>query len=290
MAEFSVPQPQGANPLQKYFRQPKVYVTLPSQGNFYPPGSLTPTENGEYPVFPMTARDELTMKTPDALLNGEATVSLIQSCVPNIKDAWRMPTLDLDAVLIAIRIATYGEMMDVDLKVPKTGEEKSFEVDLRTMLDSLIAGQYNNVVHYDDLKIILRPLTYREFTETSIRTFEEQRIFSIVNDEKMPEEDKLAAFNKSFKKLTEMTVGTMEKSIAAVEIGEDTVTDRNHIQEFVANADKNLFKTISDHLDKQREQFEIKPLTVDATEEEIAAGVPETYQVPITFDQTNFFG
>ena len=31
--------------------------------------------------------DEITFKTPDALLNGQATVDVIQSCIPNIKDA-----------------------------------------------------------------------------------------------------------------------------------------------------------------------------------------------------------
>jgi len=30
----------GANPLQKYFRQPKIYIKLPSGGQFYPEGAL----------------------------------------------------------------------------------------------------------------------------------------------------------------------------------------------------------------------------------------------------------
>ena len=28
------------NPLRKYFRQPKVYLNLPSRGIFYPPGAI----------------------------------------------------------------------------------------------------------------------------------------------------------------------------------------------------------------------------------------------------------
>ena len=281
---------QGSNPLQKYFRQPKIYVSLPSSGEFYPQGVLDKTENNEYPVYAMTAKDELTMKTPDALLNGEATVSVIESCMPNIKDGWKIPSLDLDAILIAIRIATYGEMMDLHIKVPVTGEEKTFQTDLRVMLDSLNAAEYNNVVELDGMKVILRPLTYREFTELSIKTFEEQRIFSIVNDDDMPEEEKLLAFNRSFTKLTDMTVGTLKASIAAVQFEDQTVTNKEHISEFVDNADKDLFKKVTDHLETQKESFSIKPMVVDATEEEIEAGVPETYEIPITFDQTNFFG
>ena len=288
MAEFNQPN-TGSNPLQKYFRQPKIYVSLPSSGEFYPPGAIAKTETGEYPVYAMTAKDELTMKTPDALLNGEATVQVIQSCFPNVKNAWEVPSLDLDAMLIAIRIATYGEMMDLNIKVPVTGEEKTFQVDLRTMLDHLNSAEYVNVVDHDGMRVILKPLTYREFTKTSIKTFEEQRIFSIVNDEDMPEEEKLLAFNKSFNKLTDVTVDTLKASIAAIQFEDQTVTNRDHINEFVDNSDKTLFKKVTDHLEEQKEKFSIKPMIVDATEEEIAAGVPETYSIPITFDQTNFF-
>ena len=79
------------NPLRQYFRQPAIYVRLPSAGQFYPPGALTIPANGEIPVLPMTAIDEITYRTPDALFNGSAVVSVIQSCVPSIKDAWQMP-------------------------------------------------------------------------------------------------------------------------------------------------------------------------------------------------------
>jgi hypothetical protein len=87
-----------------------------------------------------------------------------------------------------------------------------------------------------------------------------------------------------------MTVGTLKASIAAIQIDDQTVTNKEHINEFVDNADKDLFKKVTDHLESQKEKFSIKPMVVDATEEEIEAGVPETYQIPITFDQTNFFG
>ena len=140
----SLAQVSEQNPLKKYFRQPKVYITLPSKGRFYNPDSIDMPESQELPVFAMTARDELTMQTPDALLNGQATVDLIKSCMPNILDPWQMPSIDLDASLIAIRIATYGEEMDITTKEPGTGEEKSFAVDLRQLLNKLVTVEYDN--------------------------------------------------------------------------------------------------------------------------------------------------
>ena len=34
----------------------------------------------------------------------------------------------------------------------------------------------------------------------------------------------------------------------------------------------------------------MKPIKVKATEEQIKKGVPATFEVPITFDNSNFFG
>tara|TARA_B110000881_G_C18586333_1_gene525028 strand:+ start:1567 stop:2421 length:855 start_codon:yes stop_codon:yes gene_type:complete len=280
---------KNTNPLQKYFRQPKIYLSLPSNGKYYPAGSLEISENGEYPVFPMTARDEIMIKTPDALLNGQATASVITSCIPAIKDPFNMPSMDLDACLIAIRIATYGEMMEVSIKVPVTGEDKDFDLDLRIMLDQFSNVDYNSAIQLDGMIVNLRPLTYGEFTETSRKTFDEQRIFNVINDADMAEGDKLATFTESFKKLTDLTILTLEKSIASIEVGDDVVTDQAHIKEFIANTDKGLFESVTNHIEEQRTKFQVKPLVVDATPEEIEAGVPETYEVPVTFDQSSFF-
>jgi hypothetical protein len=106
----------------------------------------------------------------------------------------------------------------------------------------------------------------------------------------MPEEEKLLAFNRSFTKLTDITVGSLKASIAAIQFDDQTVTDKVHIAEFVDNSDKDLFRKVTDHLEAQKGKFSIKPMVVDATQEEIAAGVPVSYKIPITFDQTNFFG
>lgn len=280
---------QAANPLSKYFRQPKLYVTLPSGGRFYPQGAIEMTETGEFPIYSMTAKDELTMKTPDALLNGQATVEVIKSCVPNIKDPWSMPSLDLDALLIAIRLATYGEDMQLTIKTPVTGEEKNMSVDLRQLLDNFANIEFSSVAKFDDMIVNIRPLTYREFTKGALKTFEQQRIFNIVNDDATSDEDKLQAFTNSFAKLTELTVDMMTNHIESIDIDDQHVSNRAHIDEFVKNSDKGFFQFIKDHIESQKEKFTIKPLIAQATPEEIALGVPKTYEVPIAFDQSNFF-
>ena len=280
---------QSPNPLKKYFRQPKVYITLPSKGQFYPQGSIDYPENGELPVYAMTAKDELIMKTPDALLNGQATVDVVQSCVPNIKDAWKMPAIDLDAVLVAIRVATYGEELEITSRVPKIGDERTYAVDLRKILNKLVTVEYNDTVKLQDMIVKIRPLTYREFTATSIKTFEEQRIFKIVNDESIPDEEKLLKFNESFKKLTNITIDTLNYCIDKIVVDDNEVTNRQHIKEFIDNADKNFYTFITEHLNEERKKFQIEPLKVASSDEDVERGAPKEFEIPITFDQSNFF-
>ena len=279
------------NPLHKYFRQPKIYIRLPSSGNFYPPGVLEKTESGEYPVYSMTAKDEIVMKTPDALMNGQATVDIIQSCMPNIKDAWKIPSIDLDAVLVAIRIATYGEMLDVNTVVPGLNEEKTYETDLRLILDKLVNATFDPICKInDELEVRLRPLNYQEFTRNSTRSLEEQRIIQIVNDQKLDDNDKLEKFAISFRKLTEITISMVTSGIEQVITPDGIVTDQKFIQEFVDNADKEILKTIIAHLDQQKKKFNIEPFRVQSTPEEIEAGALPEFEVPITLDSSNFFG
>lgn len=279
----------NTNPLQKYYRQPKVYVSLPSKGQYWADGSLDLPESGEVPVFAMTAKDELMMKTPDALINGQATVELLQSCIPAIKDAWKTPSVDLDALLIAIRIATYGETMDVTSMTPVISEEKTYSLNLVTLLDAFQGEVFNDVVHSNDLSFKLRPLTYREMTDTTNETFEEQRIFQAVNNNDLPEMEKLELFRASFEKLTHLTVKTLERSIVSIVAGEEEVTNPLLIAEFIANTEKTIYETVSNHIEEQKEKFKIKPMLVDATPEEIERGVPATYEIPVIFDPSNFF-
>lgn len=278
------------NPLKKYFRQPKIYIKLPSQGKFYPPGAVEISDSGEIPVFAMTAKDELLMRTPDALINGEATVELIKSCIPAIKDPWKMPNIDTDAVLVAIRLASYGEKMEINTKVPVTGEERAFEVDLRMVLDQISGFEFDTYIQIDDaFSLEIKPLTYKEFTDNAQKTFEEQRIFRVVNDDTIPDDRKLAAFSQSFKRLTNLTIDLVLNSIVAIDTPDGKVTDKRHIKEFFENAEKSYFEKVLKHLETIKEKTTVKPLKVRSTPEDIEAGAPEEYEIPITFDQSNFF-
>ncbi len=280
---------QNVNPLKKYYRQPKQFVKLPSGYKFYSEGSIQVPESGEVAVYPMTAKDELLLKTPDALLNGEATVSVIQSCIPSIKNAWEMPSIDCDAALMTIRMATYGTSMTVAIKVPGTSIEKDLVLNLQDSLSSILSAQYNDTFFYQNMEVKTKPLTYKEFTHSAIQTFEQQRIQKIVDDTEMNDEEKIAQFQKTFKKLTNLSIGMVANTIASITVDGETVSDIKQIAEFLDNTDKQFFSSIMEHLEKNREAFQLKPQKATSTEEEIKNGAPAEYTIPIAFDSANFF-
>ena len=271
------------NPLAGYFRQPKIYIRLPSQGKFYADGSLDISDNGEYPVYAMTAKDELMFKTPDALLSGQSTVEVIRSCIPAITDPCQMPSIDLDTALIAIRIATYGENMEISTVCPSCETDNSYEMNLVEWLTSISKFNYQETLPVEQLILHLRPYSYQEITKTNLKSFEQQRIFNVINDDNLSDEQKVEMFGKSFVKLTQLTVDIIAGCIRQIDTPEGSVSDQQMIKEFIDNSPKEVFDSISKHVSSMKDKIELKPLNAKCS------NCSHEFIVPITIDQSNFF-
>lgn len=271
------------NPLAGWYRQPKLYVRLPSKGKFYPQAALDRSANEEYAVYAMTAKDELMFKTPDALLTGQSTVEIIKSCVPAILDPWVMPSIDLDFLLVAIRIATYGDTMEIGCSCPHCKAENSYEFPLTQWIENVSSFVYEDVIVIDPLQITIRPYTYREMTKLSIKGLEQQKIFSIINDEDMSDETKLEKFGESFVKITELTIDVIAECIIEIVTPNGTSTDKDQIKEFINNSSKDIFDKISKHVTAIKDKLDIKATNVQCGE------CTKSFELPITMDQSNFF-
>jgi hypothetical protein len=231
----------------------------------------------------MTAKDELMFKTPDALMNGQATVEVIKSCIPAIKNPWAMPSIDVDACLIAIRIATYGQEMDISADCPECSEENDYSFDLVNYLTHLNAFVYEAELTVGDLLIKIRPYNYQEVTRTNIKAMEQQNIFEIVNNDELDDEEKLSRFGASFVKLSELTVDVISGCIVSITTPEGTVEDHSMIENFIANAPADVFHAINDHVSKMKNDIELKAQGV------ICSECNHQFDVNITMDQSNFF-
>jgi hypothetical protein len=286
----NLPQQPKTNPLAGLMRKPKLTIRLPSNGKFWPKGSLKISETGEYAVYSMTAKDEILLKNPGTQTGGQAVVTVIQSCIPNIVNAWETPGLDLDTILIAIRIATYGPTLKTPVEV--NGLITYVDIDLPIVLDDILTtGVWDEQLILDNgMVIFLKPLPYKQISKAGVEATETQKIMNVVNDEKLSEDKKLELFKESFVKLTDITIGVVAESIFKI-ITDDgtTVEDPKFISEFIQQCDREVFNQIRLRMNELGENVSIKPVTISATEEMIANGSLPEIEVPITFNSDTFF-
>ena len=271
------------NPLRKYFRQPVIHLRLPSGGKFYPPGSIDLPPNGEIPILPMTAVDEVTSRTPDALFNGSAVVNVISSCVPNIKDCWTIPAVDFNALLAAVRIASYGHEMEIGSTCPACGQIHEYTIDVRQALDQLRMPDYDTPAQLGDLSVYFTPMTYRQLNEVSRVQFGDQKLMQVINSSENTEEEKMVKLGEAFKRITYLTIRSIAQSIGAIKSANLMVTDYEQIEEFLINAPKDVFNKIRDHAVKLREATDLNPVDITCD------NCQNQYKQEFTLDMSNFF-
>jgi len=270
-----------SNPLQKFFRQPKVFISLPSKGLYYEPGVLV----GDYtnvPIFAMSGMDEIIMKTPDALFTGEATSQVIESCCPYIKDAKKMPGVDIDAVLIAIRIATFGNTMSVTQNCAKCETDNDYEIELSTLLDYFNNLKFINAVKIsEELTIRVRPLQYEEMNYFSMENFKLQK--TLYNSSELADAEKQNQIDQIYKDLSELQLQLFLTAIEAVQIAGSTVTEKVFIEEWLRNTDRDSYKLIKTKLEENKEVWNIPAQPVKCS----SCGHEST--ITVTLDQSSFF-
>lgn len=274
----------NTNPLAKHFRQPAIYLKLPSMGKFWPEGSINIPETGELPVFPMTVKDEIALKTPDALMNGAGVADTIKSCIPDIVNPYACPTVDLDAILIAIRLASYGQTLDITSNCPNCKTENENSVNLVGLLDRIRISRYEDQ-NFDGLQFKFKPQTFTAMNTANLVAFEEQKLLAVLGAEGMDEAQKNEQFKSSFKRLTDLSVKTLVNSIDSITT-EDGVVVRNpeDIQEYLENCERQTYDAIKTQIDQYASENKLQPLPIKCD------NCGTDYTSEITFDQSNFFG
>jgi len=270
------------NPLKQYFRRPALYLKLPSKGNFYPEGAIDLPENGEVPVYPMTAIDEITTKTPDALYNGVAVTDIIKSCVPAIKNPWLMPAVDLDPILVAIRAASGDGNLELESTCPKCSESSSYGVNLSGVLQTYTPGDYDTPLDLGELKIKFKPLSYKQINDANIAQTELQR--AMIQATSIEDEDtKLKESSKLLIAVNNITLSIMCESIQHIKTPTMIVDNKDHILDFLKNCDRNTYEKIKSVSIELRASTETKPLKLKCI------SCSHDYEQPFVLNVSDFF-
>lgn len=269
------------NPLQQYFRQPKIFVSLPSGGIYNKPNAIE-GDVAHVPVFGMTGMDEILLKTPDALMTGESTARLIGSCCPTIKDPWDVSSLDTELLFSAIRIATYGDKLHVRHICPHCSTENEYDIDLTTVIDHFTKCKYNNKLKIDKFTINTRPLNYKQMTNISISTYGlQQKLFQA--SQLTNEQEQKDTIKSLFEDINRLQIELYHSSVESVEVDDSVVNNPDHVKEWLINCDKIIIDKLKQHIDKNKEDWKIPDFPV------VCENCKKESKTFIDLDQSNFF-
>jgi len=275
------------NPLEQYFRTAKLYVKLPSQSMWYDKGMIETSANDEVAVYPMTALDQINMKTPDALLNGEALVKIVANCVPGVKDPRQLVEPDINTLLLAIRIATAGSTLSVDTKCSHCDHENHHEIDLTPILESQEMLSQENFIDIDgSLVVHLRPYNFEQRNLTLLNEIQQnQAVRALEMNEQMDATDKMTEVGKYIGKMAARTFDILAKSVTHVTILKTgtQVTDQEHINQFIQNITKPQADAIMLKIK------EINDTGIDPTCKFICESCGQEYEQRLDFDPISFF-
>lgn len=274
------------NPLIMYNRRPPTYVSLPSGGKHYAiPPKLT--VDGELAVYPLTAKQELLLKSPDSLLNGESMFQVLKHVAPDIQDPYQVPLCDLEAILIAMRLVSYGPSLDVDLSCPRCKQNNVRTVNLQQFIAKVqpLADKYT-VKLPNDLVVYLRPRNIKQNIQESLVTLEQERMVLSVSDETKSVEERAELYNKSMAYLTEKSVQNLAGYIYKVETPDGkSFDDHATIYEWVDQISIDEFKLIDAQVKKiDQAGIDTKIKVVCESEE-----CKHEFEDRLQFDPSRFF-
>ena len=236
----------AVNPLQQYFRQPKIYIDLPLSGVYSSKGTLTQYE--KLPIFGMTGMDEIIMKTPDALLSGESVAKVIASCCPAVIDSNKLCNFDVNKLLCAIKIATYGNDFDIDHVCSECSTEATYTLSVGEFIE-----YYNNCksdfkIELDDIVIKLRPLTYQESNKFDYDMFIVQKQLNqvVLADQTTPTDENAILMADLFEKLNTIQSSIVFTAIDEIQTKTTVVTERDFIKEYLDNSDQVVYNKIKE--------------------------------------------
>lgn len=279
----------GPNPLSQFYRRPGNYIELPSGGRFYKhPPKLT--ETNELAVYPMTAKDEMVLKNPDALLNGEALRQVLASVCPDIKDVNEIPTPDIDAILVSMRMASYGDDLNIDVSHGCT-ESNNNTQRVVVSLGSILATSKNidedtgKVTLSTGVIVNLKPYTLDAQSRLLRQQFVTMRQLQAMEAKESSTVDQKAdVANRGYAALVDLSQETLAQSIMSVTLPDGTeVTNYAHIYDWV----KNLDRASADRLDLELKKFGTFGVTRNITVK--CDYCSEEYKSDMLFDPTSFF-
>lgn len=251
------------SPLAKYTRQPKLYMNLPNGGKWYGK-NIDKVEEVE--VYSMTASDEIGLKTPDGLYSGKVVTNVIKNCIPAIKDPWFIPMTDFEYILASIRLASYGEIINIDSTCSSCKNVDTFAIDIQNILRHYEQIEFKSEVKINDFLFRMRPLCYKEATELNKISMQVQRslmqtIPTIEDDDKRQE-----TIDSLYEQINMATLNAITACVVDISTPDGEVESQPIIiQDFIKNSDPIFFNTLQKAYKENTEKFTLPKSDIECS-------------------------
>lgn len=256
------------------FNRPVLYTSLLSE--------QAVGIDGNHPVYASVASDEFTIRTPDALMNGMATESLIQSCCPSL-NVTDLLLCDIQHLLAIIKIATQGNLLEILLKCPKCHESDPYEINLQQVVPFLTAKKWFETLCIDDLFITFRSPTYEEFSTFAIADFKiSKQLFQLTHLDNTQDYNNIIASLLEQKQKLHLNFQTL--CVASISNNDDIFTNsKTFIKEWFEQCEISRQKQIVAYIEEAKKDQSLKDFNI------VCSHCSNPFVVPIDLDLSNQF-
>lgn len=240
------------NPLTADFKKiPGMSVTMPSGCVLYT-NEVTDVakERGEVHIRPMGIGNEMGLKTPDLLINGDGIANMMQDCIDEVIDPRGLFSCDVNTLLVASRIVSFGHTMKVrvdnpyhDPKNEKSQKTLTYDIDLRNCLHNS-----KSITSIDDLNVTLdngqvvrmTPMTFAQSVDL-IKIEIESAAATLNTDAER------AAFLT--KKVKQIAHNALKMIIDVTTLDGQVISDRALVQDWYESIPRPLFNALKEKMD-----------------------------------------
>lgn len=249
-----------------------ISIALPTMGRFYEDGVLDDdADPSDLKINALGIMAELSTRDPFILASGKGMELLIPQICPSVLQPSSLSEIDLEAILIASRIATHGNTMVVehtcsnmvangeDETLALCNEENRINVDMYDIIMRYEPIEFSDifVVEFPEYhqKVFLRPLEYGQALAILRETLNTRKETNALEDTDVTElitnEDKIDEYAANIMKQAVSTMESIIHSIFYVESGNGgRVHDSDQIKEWLMAISKENVKKIIDQIGK----------------------------------------
>lgn len=238
---------------------PHVDIALPTRGRFYVQGEVIDDNYSpdEIPVGPISVLDESSFRDPLMMISGKAVTKMINRVCPAITDPGKLCELDIQAILIACRIASYGPIMTISTDC-SCGETNQLQIDLNEHIlrfDPYSEEEWEKfIVRIEETGQVvhLRPMLYDDIinmTMGMISSSNKIAAFDDVGDDEALSKEFIEMYASVWNETINNNIHALVDSILTVYTSKgQPVTDRETILEWIGTLSPSNTKLITDSI------------------------------------------